>query len=263
MKIDHKESYKDFGEQFNTDSDITGYWGSKLLLEETVYPFNLNLIKGKNIAEIGTGSGRNLKNFLKFSPNKLIGVEPSSAINVAKKNVKSDKLQFLNVKGQDINFENELDYIFSIGVIHHIPEYKQVLKKIYRSLKKEGKFIIWVYGKEGNELYLFIFNNFRRLGIILPDFILRIICKILTFFTYPYGYICKFISLPLQKYFLGAFNKLSFKHRSYVIFDQLNPSYAKYFTKSELVNELKNAGFEIQHIEHRLGYSYTAICSKK
>ena len=58
-----------------------------------------------------------------------------------------------------INFEDEFDYIFSLGVIHHIPEAEIVCEKIYRSLKPKGKFIIWLYGKEGNELYLFIFNN--------------------------------------------------------------------------------------------------------
>ena len=31
MKIDHKESYKDFGEQFLTDKDIGGYWSIELL----------------------------------------------------------------------------------------------------------------------------------------------------------------------------------------------------------------------------------------
>ena len=41
--------------------------------------------------------------------------------------------------------------IFSIGVIHHIPNYREVLKKINQSLKENGQFIIWVYGKEGNE----------------------------------------------------------------------------------------------------------------
>ena len=111
-------------------------------------------------------------------------------------------------------------------------------------------------------MYLYIFNNFRRITILLPDFILRIVSKILTLLTYPYGYLCNFISLPLKKYFLGFFNQLSFKHRTYVIFDQLNPSFAKYFTKEELENELKNSGFKIDHISHRLGYSYTAICSK-
>ena len=39
MKIDHKESYKDFGEQFLTDKDIGGYWGSIELLKRIVHPF--------------------------------------------------------------------------------------------------------------------------------------------------------------------------------------------------------------------------------
>ena len=58
------------------------------------------------------------------------------------------------------------------------------------------------------------------------------------------------------------FSKLSFKNRSYVIFDQLNPSYAKYFKKDELEKELQNCGFKIENISHRLGYSHTAICKK-
>ena len=58
------------------------------------------------------------------------------------------------------------------------------------------------------------------------------------------------------------FNKLTFKNRSYVIFDQLNPSYSKYFTKMDLERELINAGFKVELLNHRLGYSYTAICSK-
>ena len=34
-------------------------------------------------------------------------------------------------------------------------------------------------------------------------------------------------------------------------------------TKEELEKELVNAGFKIDTISHRLGYSFTAICSKE
>lgn len=262
MKLDHKQSFKDFGNQFLVDSQINGYWGSVELLEKIVHPFDLTQIQNKVIMEVGVGSGRISNNLLKFDPNKIIAVEPSEAIQVAKRNIKSNKIDFINIKGQDIDFENKFDFVFSIGVIHHIPEYEEVLKKIYKSLKKDGKFIIWVYGKEGNEIYLFIFNNLRRLTIILPDFVLRKFCHLLTILTYPYGFLCKFFKLPLQRYFTDMYNDLSFKHRSYVVFDQLNPSYAKYFKKSELENVLKDRGFKIEHLSNRLNYSYLAICTK-
>ena len=156
MKVDHKESVKDFGDQFLTDKDIGGYWGSIELLKEIVFPFDLNLIKNKKIMDVGIGSGRISNNLLKYEPSKLIAIEPSEAINIAKENIKSDKIEYLNIKGQDINFENEFDYAFALCVIHHIPEYEEVLKKIEKSLKKDGKFIAWVYSKEGMEMYIFI-----------------------------------------------------------------------------------------------------------
>ena len=165
MKIDHRESLNDFENQFAIDQKIDGYWGSSELLRDIVYPFKLDLIKNKIIAEIGAGSGRIVKQLSSFLPKKIYAIEPSKAIEVAKKNIKDSEVEvlFKKIPGQMINFKNEIDYIFSLGVIHHIPEAEKVCKKIYDSLKPQGKFIVWLYGKEGNELYLFIFNNLRKI----------------------------------------------------------------------------------------------------
>ena len=38
-------------------------------------------------------------------------------------------------------------------MIHHIYEPISTLKNINNSLKTNGKFIMWVYGYEGNEIY--------------------------------------------------------------------------------------------------------------
>ena len=46
MKIDHKESYKDFGEQFLTDKDIGGYWGSVELLKSVLNIPNIIFLSG-------------------------------------------------------------------------------------------------------------------------------------------------------------------------------------------------------------------------
>ena len=263
MKIDHKESYKDFGEQFLTDKDIGGYWGSIELLKEIVFPFDLNLIKDKKIIDIGIGSGRISNNLLKFNPSKLFAVEPSEAINIAKENIKSDKVEYLNVKGQDINFKDEFDYAFALCVLHHIPEYEDVLKKIEKSLKPNGKFVAWVYSKEGMELYIFMLKCLRRITSRMPDFILRIFSQFLAILTYPYGFLCNFFPLPLKKYFVTMFNKFSFKHKCYVIFDQFNPSFYKYFSKIELTDALEKVGFTVESLVNTVGHQYTVVCSKK
>jgi 2-polyprenyl-3-methyl-5-hydroxy-6-metoxy-1,4-benzoquinol methylase len=91
--------------------------------------------------EVGCGSGRILKNLLKYENEKIIAVEPSAAINVAKENNKSakDKIDFENIKGGEINKNNEIDFCFSIGVLHHIPDVDIVVKNILNVLKKVVK----------------------------------------------------------------------------------------------------------------------------
>ena len=66
MRIDHKESYKDFGEQFSVDKDIDGFWGSENLLKDIVSPFNLEYIRNKKVMDVGVGSGRIINNQIRF-----------------------------------------------------------------------------------------------------------------------------------------------------------------------------------------------------
>ena len=262
MGFDKKSTIEEFGNQFTVYNNIDGYWGSVDMLKDTVYPFDLNDIKNKKICEVGSGSRRIINKLNLFNPSKIIAVEPSKAIEVAKKNNEKSSIEFLNIRGQDLNYNDELDYIFSLGVIHHIPEYDIVCKKIYKSLKPGGKFIIWVYGHENNQLYLKIFNNLRRITRIIPDFFLRILSKFLNISAILYIFLCKIFNMPLKDYFKNVFSKCSFKKREEIIFDQLNPSFAKYFKKEELEALLKTSGFKKIEIHNRHNYSWTAVAEK-
>ena len=264
MKIDHKESIEDFGNQFLIDSNIDDYWGSNEMLKDIVSPFDLKNIENKIIMEVGSGSGRIIKNLLKYSPKQIIAIEPSKAIEVAKNNNQKNlkKINFLNIKGEDIKFENELDFVFSLGVIHHIPNGNIVCKRIFQSLKPNGKFLIWLYGHEGNELYLLIFNNLRRMSRLIPDFFLRFFCYFLNLLASIYILFCLVIKLPMKDYMLNVFRKCSFRKRNYIIFDQLNPSFSKYYKKIEVEELLKDSGFKKIKIYNRHNYSWFAIAEK-
>ena len=121
---------------------------------------------------------------------------------------------------------------------------------------------MWVYGKEGNSLYLFIFNNLRKITKLLPDKILNIISIFLNLNLSMYIFLCKFLNLPMRGYINNVIKKCSFQKRTYIIFDQLNPSYSKYYTKKEVADLLKKAGFSKVEIFNRYNYSWTAIAEK-
>ena len=65
--------------------------------------------------------------------------------------------------------------------------------------------------------------------------------------------------MPLKDYLLKVFNKFGWSKRNDVIFDQLNPQYAKYYKKEEILKELADAGFKDLKISHRHNYSWTVI----
>ena len=104
FKIKQKDSIKDFGKQFKYHNKIDNYWGGQEILKDIVAPFNLNDIKNKTICEVGSGSGRILKNLIKFYPKKIFAVEPSEAIDVAKQNNKDSDIEisYEKIKGQMI-----------------------------------------------------------------------------------------------------------------------------------------------------------------
>ena len=259
-----RDTIKDFGKQFKYHNKIDDYWGGEEMINDIVNPFDLSIVRNKIICEMGVGSGRILKNLIKLSPKKIYAIEPSESIEVAKKNNEYSEVEILfkKISGQVIDFKNEIDYIFSIGVIHHIPDAEIVCKKIYESLKPKGKFIIWLYGKEGNELYLLIFNNLRKITRYMPDKFLNLFSIFLNLFLSIYIFFCKYLNLPLKNYMINVLKKCSFEKRKYIIFDQLNPSYSKYYTKQDVETLLTKSGFKKFEVFNRHQYSWTAIAEK-
>ena len=86
--------------------------------------------------------------------------------------------------------------------------------------------------------------------------------QFLNLILYFYIFLCNFFNLPLKKYLLNVFNKCTYQKRNYIIFDQLNPSYSKYFKKTEIIKIMNQAGFNDVEIFRRHNYSWTIISKK-
>ena len=66
----------------------------------------------------------------------------------------------------------------------------------------------------------------------------------------------------MKNYMLNVFNKCSYEKRNYIIFDQLNSSFAKYYKKKEIEELIKSSGFNKSETFYRRGYSWTIIATK-
>ncbi|MBU0909677.1 MAG: class I SAM-dependent methyltransferase, partial [Proteobacteria bacterium] len=69
---------------------------------------------------------------------------------------------------------------------------------------------------------------------------------------------CKIIPLPMKNYMLSHLDRLSVSNQILTIYDQLNPAYAKYYSRQEVVALLEESGFADIKLYHRHGYSWSA-----
>jgi hypothetical protein len=68
--------------------------------------------------------------------------------------------------------------------------------------------------------------------------------------------------LPMRKYMVDVLGRFDWRTRRLTIYDQLNPSYARYYTRDEAEALLTEAGFTDVRSHHRHGYSWTVVGQK-
>jgi ubiquinone/menaquinone biosynthesis C-methylase UbiE len=109
----------------------------------------IKFLKNEVILDIGCGSGLQTM-LLGKKVKKIIGIDISEkAINLAKLQSRYVKgmidSEFICLELEKNRFKNEyFDKIFSVCVIEHIANYKELLQEAYRILKKNGQMIFSV-----------------------------------------------------------------------------------------------------------------------
>lgn len=259
------KTIRDFGTQWTKFKTNDGYYGSFDMFKDIIYPLKVEEIFGKKVAEIGSGTGRIVKMLLAAEVNHVVAIEPSDAFYTLFENLNDrlDRVALYKITGEHLSEVcSGLDYVFSIGVLHHIPDPDPVIKSAYDSLRPSGTFVIWLYGKEGNGFYLLITETIRKITTQLPHSALKALSFLMNFPLNIYILICKYLKLPLYRYMTEVLGKMTSEKRRLVIYDQLNPAYAKYYSRAEAMALLEKSGFIDLKIHHRHGYSWTVIGTK-
>lgn len=116
--------------------------------------FDLDFPKGKKALDAGCGGGRYTVALKKIGFDEVTGLDISKeGVQTAKQRAEKSGTQGVNfVQGStlEIPFENqEFDFVFSNGVLHHTKDLKGGLKEVLRVLKSGGKGFLYLIEAPG------------------------------------------------------------------------------------------------------------------
>jgi SAM-dependent methyltransferase len=262
----NERTVRDFGRQWTRYQDNSGFYGSVELFEDAFSPLLKSAsIAGARVADVGAGTGRFVRVFVALGARHVFALEPSAAIDVLRRNTAdiADRVSYLHVRGDELPVTADLDLAFSYGVLHHIPDPVPVLRAMKASLKPGGRCLVWLYGREGNGFYLALSTALRAVTCHLPHAFLGVLVWLLYGPVTLYTIACRYMSLPLSAYLCRVFANLPPDKRRLVIYDQLNPAYAKYYSQQEARALLEGVGFVDVRLYHRHGYSWSVVGTKE
>ena len=232
-------------------------------------------LNNKVVLDGGCGGGRFCYVVASESNAKeIIGIDLSNAVLTAFNNTKH--FPNVNIIQADITklpFKRDFktfDFIYSVGVIHHLPNPQEGFSSLVNHLKENGKILAWVYGKEGNGLYINLADPVRqlitsrlpfRINLLLSFTFSAILWSLIWIIYFPLNKLIRksFTNklLPFNEYF-DFFRKRGFKDFWRTILDKMIPTISYYISKDEFTN-----WFKVNNLKHKIyfrnGHSWLGI----
>ena len=218
--------------------------------------FNLDLIKNKNILEIGSGAGRFSEYFANLC-NEVVSIDLSDSIyyNIV------NKKNFTKIKGNylDLIPKKKFDVVFCRGVLQHTPEPLTYISKLFQFLKKDGIVSFDIYKKPKANFfhpkYLYwriIFQKFvkyenceRFLNKHIREILL--IRRVFKAILFNSNFLADYF-IPVYDY-KNQYKELNNKQiEKWAILDTLDGFYAKYdkpYSNNQICNYLKKKNLKI------------------
>jgi SAM-dependent methyltransferase len=257
-----RQTITDFGDQWTRYTDNSGYYGSLGLFADICAPLlGVEDVQGRLVADIGSGTGRIVNMLLDAGAASVVALEPSESFAVVTANTadRADRVEVIRGDGTAIPQDRNFDLVVSIGVLHHVENPAPVIEAARRALRPGGAMFVWLYGREGNAVYLAIAEPLRALTKRMPHRMLAALCHVLDLVAIVYTAASKVLPLPMRDYMQNVYRRLAPDKRRLVIYDQLNPAYAKYYREDEARALLKDGGFRDVRTHHRHGYSWSVV----
>ena len=204
--------------------------------------------------DVGCGSGRWIK-FVAPKVSYVEAIEPSMAVLSASKFLQPlNNMRITQASVENIPFaDHSFDFVYSLGVLHHVPQTQSAILRCYEKLKPGGWFLLYLYYNLDNRsfLYKIIFkaSDFLRNRISkLSNLTKRMLCDIIAMLVYwPLAKLSQLISIFSEQLAaavpLSYYRKTSFHIMRNDSLDRFGTPLEKRFSKIEIENMLSSVGF--------------------
>jgi ubiquinone/menaquinone biosynthesis C-methylase UbiE len=243
-----------FGDEWSR-FDQTGMtdYDTKKLFESyfSVFPWT-KLTKNSVGFDLGCGSGRWAK-LAAPRVGKLHCIDPSSAIAVAQKNLQDmSNCEFHQAGVDDIPLvDYSMDFGYSLGVLHHIPDSQAALTSCVAKLKPGAPFLIYLYYKFDNRPVWFQFlwkmsELIRAVVSRLPYGLRYLVSQVIALFVYwplaRFACLAESIGLNVKNFPLSFYRHCGFYVMRTDALDRFGTPLEQRFTKAQISKMMHAAG---------------------
>lgn len=259
-----------FGYEWTHFAEMRAEWEQNFL--DYMAPHGPAFFRGKRVLDAGSGSGRHAYYSAKFGA-EVWAVDLGAAVEVTRRNTAQlESVQVVQADLHQLPFAPEsFDFVYSIGVLHHLPDPEAVFRGLLRYLKPGGEAQIYLYwqpeGQPVKRALLTAVNAARQVTTRLPHPLLHALsypaaAAAFAGFVWPYRALRQAglqewaERLPMKQYADYPFSVCVNDQ-----FDRFSAPIEYRYTRAEVRGWLERAGLEA--IEVRPNYGWCASGRKQ
>ena len=230
-------------------------------------PKDSSFFEGKLILDAGCGTGRHLY-YASMYGEEAVGMDLSKAVDIAYQNTRQfPQAHLIQADLYNLPFHHEsFDFVYSIGVLHHLPTPEEGFRKLLDYLRRGGEIRIYLYWNLENEpkwkqFLLEIVTAIRKVTTKMPHPVLYHLSYLIAGIAYltfviPYKLLSKLAishqfaeTLPLKSYANYPFGVC---HNDQ--FDRFSAPIENRYNQKEIKAWLERAGLEDISVTPHFGW---------
>jgi SAM-dependent methyltransferase len=240
------------------------FWASEELFLEYIHPVPRDFLRGKTVLDAGCGMGRFTRHALNMGATAVYAVDLSPSVEVVQSQYGAHgRRRAIQADFLDLPLTVPFDFIFTLGVLHHLKDPAQGFARLARHLKPGGHISIWVYGRENNDWIVRLIDPVRKnVTSRLPIPVVHALSYILALGMYPTVKVVERVSSFYNEYVIGMLKRLTLRELAGVILDHLQTPTAAYLSRLEIEKWFQDNGVELLSISPRNANSWRAFGRK-